>query len=136
MSQKLKCWRKLGIFLYRRKIKARKLRLILQAQFVFSLAILLIGLILFKKVPWIFWFGIGSCLAMFNFFSLTKFVPQIMLKQYSIGIGFSLFFHSQIRLLATAVFVCIVHVLWGASVLALLAGLSMILISIILCVKK
>lgn len=121
------CIRRLNVCLRRQGVRQRLVRRILAAQICLGGLALALGLVVWPLTVWIFWFGAGAMLFVWNFLRLTKLVPQFMLKPYTSATGAGLFIRSQVRLLFVVAVggVCVAFL--GAPVGALLTGFSMML---------
>ena len=123
--------RRLNLLLYRHGVRPQLIRTVLTLGLrVFALS-LLVAYLLLPYTLWFLWFAAGAALAVANFFSLTKHIAQIMFKTYSGKITVALVLRSQLRLVLVASVIVALHVWLGASVPALLAGLTSIAVCIV-----
>ena len=123
--------RRLNLLLYRYGVRPQLIRTILcLALRVFAISLLL-AFVLLPYTLWFLWFAVGAAMAVANFFSLTKYIAQIMFKTYSGKITVALVLRSQLRLVLVASVIVALHVWLGASVPALLAGLTSITVCIV-----
>ena len=123
--------RRLNVWLYRRGVRQALLRNVLRFQITICLATLVTGLGLWSTAAWIFWIGAGTALSVWNFFSLTKLVPQFMVAKYTSVMGVAFFLRSQGRLLGSAAALTAACVWAEAPAWALFAGFSMSLAGIV-----
>ena len=123
--------RRLNLLLYRYGVRPQLIRTVLcLALRVFAISLLL-AFVLLPYTLWFLWFAVGAAMAVANFFSLTKYIAQIMFKTYSGKITVALVLRSQLRLVLVASVIVALHVWLGASVPALLAGLTSITVCIV-----
>lgn len=123
--------RRLNLLLYRYGVRPQLIRTVLcLALRVFAISLLL-AYALLPYTLWFLWFAVGAALAVANFFSLTKYIAQIMFKTYSGKITVALVLRSQLRLVLVACVIVALHVWLNASVPALLAGLTSIVVCIV-----
>ncbi|MBQ7456039.1 MAG: hypothetical protein IJS54_00295 [Desulfovibrio sp.] len=86
-------------------------------------AALVLGLLCMIATSFVFWFGVGSAIMAFTFFTLAHFFLHIRLGNYSSTLFFCVLIRWTLRLLGTAVLLYFALVVCAAPVSALLAGL-------------
>lgn len=125
----LKIRHKLDRFLYRRGLQVNEVRRLLIYQvlvaFVLSLAFLL-----FLRDLWAVHFSLAAFLATLNFYILAQVIQKLVFVRQKAVLSLLLNFYARLAGLAVALYVMLI---WAQfSVVAVLAGLSTILVSIML----
>lgn len=116
--------------LWRRGFKDPRLRGVARRGVLATALAFCIGIPLAFFSPFLFWFGVGSLLAVWNFCALTRWVAKILPSGWSSGTLTALLVHTNIRLFITGICLYISIVSCKAPVLALLTGLTVIVFDV------
>jgi len=119
-------------FLYKRGFKAPEIRQLVRNQ-LYILAVscfAAVGLGWFS--PEFLYFAMGTLLVTFNFYSLAKFVQQLVLFKSTRKAVVELLLRFYGRLFLSGLFLCVLIAWVGVSAVALLAGLSTVVVTIFL----
>ena len=121
--------RKVEGFFYKRGIDAPEIRILLRNQLYLTGLGIGISLI-FGLTTWAFEFIVGTLLGGINFYALAKIVQQLIFVRR--GAIASLLVSFYFRLLFTAIVLYVVIVFFKANIVALLSGLSVVIINILI----
>jgi hypothetical protein len=125
----LKIRHKLDRFLYRRGLQVNEVRrlLIYQVLVAFFLSL---AFLLFLRDLWAVHFSLAAFLATLNFYILAQVIQKLVFVRQKAVLSLLLNFYARLAGLAVALYVMLI---WAQfSVVAVLAGLSTILVSIML----
>ncbi|BBD09634.1 ATP synthase subunit I [Desulfovibrio ferrophilus] len=116
--------------LYRRGFVHEETRILVRNQLALTLVVVLIGCIGGWAWPRLFDFAAGAVLASWNFYFLSKFVHRVLEKQQAAVTGMLFRFYGRLILTGVALYALIV--MGGSSVIALLAGLSTVVVTVLI----
>ncbi len=110
--------------LYAKGFRLPEIRSILRVQILFSMASALVGILTVWCTLWPICFAVGVILATYSFFSLARFIQQVILRTYSRQMLWGLLFRFYGRLMLTGLilFGLIIELRVPSS--ALVAGLA------------
>ena len=121
--------RKVEGFFYKRGIDVPEIRILMRNQLYLTGLGIGISLI-FGLTTWAFEFIVGTLLGGINFYALAKIVQQLIFVRR--GAVASLLVSFYFRLLFTAIVLYVVIVFFKANIVALLSGLSIVIINILI----
>ncbi len=116
-------------FLYRRGFVLPRVRLMVRNQLYLSFVGLTVFIVFFP-VSWIIGFGIGAVVGSFNFYFLARLAQELVYIPK--GSTVPLLFSFYLRLILTGLVLYAAIVYLSANVLALLMGLSVILLNVLI----
>ncbi|KUJ95898.1 MAG: ATP synthase I [Desulfonauticus sp. 38_4375] len=120
--------KKVEKFLYQRNFKVEGVRKLVRNQIYLSLGGIVLTLPFFSS--WWLEFSIGSLLGLFNFYFLAKLIQELVyIKRGAVA---ALLFQFYLRLFITGIVLFITIVYLKADIIALLGGLSIVLLNVIL----
>lgn len=110
--------------LYAKGFRLPQIRSILKVQILFSCASALVGVLTVGLTVWPISFAVGVMLATYSFFSLAKFIQQVILRTYTrqVLIGLLFRFYGRLMLTGLILFGLIIKLRVPSS--ALVAGLA------------
>lgn len=118
--------------LWRRGLREPTVRGVVRRGVLLTAGALAAGAPLAFKTPLLFWFGVGSLLAVGNFYALARRIGRLLPAGWSSSSLAALLLHTNARLLLTG-FLLYICIIWcGASPFALLAGLTVVVIDVTL----
>ncbi len=121
--------RKIEGFFYKRGLDVPEIRILMRNQFYLTGLGIAISLI-FGLTSWAFEFIVGALLGCVNFYALAKIIQQlIFVRRRAIA---SLLGSFYFRLLFTGIVLYVVIVFFKANIVALLSGLSIVIINILI----
>jgi len=121
---------KIDGYLYSRGFVRPEVRRLVRFQFILTLFASGAGLALCWFYLWPLHFAIGVGLAAFNFYSLAKFIQQIVFMTYSRQILTELLIRFFGRLLLSGLLLYVLIIVVKVSIVALLAGLTSVVATI------
>lgn len=110
--------------LWRRGFRVAEVRVLMRAQLLITGISLLAGFALGWINEWLMWFGVGAVMSTFNFYSLAKFIQQVVFLPWSGAMMAKLLFRFYGRLMLTGLILFGLIVWLEVSVSAVVAGLS------------
>ncbi len=110
--------------LFRQGFTVAGVRNVMRSQVLVAGASVVLSLLFLPLGMWPLHFSVGALMVTFNFYGLAKFMQQAIFKEYDKRLFFSLLLRFYGRLALTALLLFVLIVWAGASVPALVAGLS------------
>ncbi len=122
-------------FLYRRGFARGPVRLLARTLILLAALLLALGLAFLPLASWPFWLGAGAVFAAWNFFSMAHFIQRFFFHAAATQAGTKNLMAGQIiranlRLFITGIFLYTALMHWGANPFALVAGLSLAVLTI------
>ncbi|MBT8763107.1 ATP synthase subunit I [Desulfohalobiaceae bacterium Ax17] len=121
--------RKIEGFFYKRGVEIPEIRTLLRNQIYLTWTGIVIALI-FGLTSWAFEFIVGALLGGLNFYALAKIIQQLIFVRRGAVVALLVSFY--FRLLFTGVLLYAVIVFFKANIVALLSGLSVVIVNILI----
>ena len=123
--------KKIEQWLFAKGFAIPQVRYILSAQILLCLLALGCGILVAPMTLWGLSFGIGACIAMYNFWFIARFVQKNFSDTYTTKMLVSLLLGFNVRLIATGAMLFVLIVWLKMPILPLLAGLTSLVACII-----